>query len=190
MGVWWMTKAPKKAAAAPLVEPLTGNAADLAEWCDITPRTVETYVQEGIFTRVGPNLFALKANNRAYIAKLRAAASGRNSVNEAARGRLLDWKAKQVELKVGELDGNLVNIVDVMAHWDSALRTLRAGVLAIPTRCSARVPGLTREIVYEMDQEIRELLTELGHNGYPAPASARAQELPPKPDPAAEPETE
>jgi phage terminase Nu1 subunit (DNA packaging protein) len=167
-----------------------GQCRGSAEWCDITPRTVETYVQEGIFTRVGPNLFALKANNRAYIAKLRAAASGRNSVNEAARGRLLDWKAKQVELKVGELDGNLVNIVDVMAHWDSALRTLRAGVLAIPTRCSARVPGLTREIVYEMDQEIRELLTELGHNGYPAPASARAQELPPKPDPAAEPETE
>jgi phage terminase Nu1 subunit (DNA packaging protein) len=165
-----MAKAPKKAAAAPAVKPLTGNAADLAEWCDISVRTVETYVQEGIFTRVGANLFALKANNRAYIAKLRAAASGRNSVTEAARGRLIEAKAKQVELKVGELDTQLVHVSDVEANWNSALRTLRSGVLAIPTRCAARVPGLSREAVQEIDQEVREILTELARNGYPAPS--------------------
>jgi phage terminase Nu1 subunit (DNA packaging protein) len=172
-------KAPKKKprAAAPPPEPAStkvkdfaGTTADLAEWCDISVRTVETYVEQGIFTRVGPNLFALKANNRAYIAKLRQAASGRNSVTEAARGRLIEAKAKQVELKVGELDGRLVEIVDVIANWDSALRTLRAGVLAIPTRCSARVPGLSREAVQEIDQEVRQILTELARNGYPAPS--------------------
>jgi phage terminase Nu1 subunit (DNA packaging protein) len=173
------SKEPK--APTPPVEPpsstttlkdFAGSAADLAEWCDITPRTVETYVQEGVFTRVGPNLFALKANNRAYIAKLRAAASGRNSVTEGARGRLIEAKAKQVELKVGELDGRLVTIIDVIANWDSALRTLRDGVLAIPNRCAARVPGLTREVIYEIDQELREILTELGKNGYPDPHAA------------------
>jgi phage terminase Nu1 subunit (DNA packaging protein) len=77
-------------------------------------------------------------------------------VTEAARGRLIEAKAKQVELKVGELDGKLVYVVEVEAHWANALRTLRAGVLAIPTRVSARVPGMTCEMVHEMDQEIRE----------------------------------
>jgi phage terminase Nu1 subunit (DNA packaging protein) len=175
---------PKEAAVAPI----TGSAADLAEWCDITPRTVETYVQEGIFTRVGPNLFALKANNRAYIAKLRAAASGRNSVTEGARGRLIEAKAKQVELKVGELDGKLVHIAEVEAHWANALRTFRAAALAIPTRVAARVPGLNREIVYEMDQEIREALTEMARNGYPEPSAPAVGRT--IPAPAAEPETE
>jgi phage terminase Nu1 subunit (DNA packaging protein) len=183
MGVWGLAnakvkdlmaaprkpKAPKKPAPAPPAEP-QGNAADLAEWCDISVKTVEHYVQQGIFTRVGPNLFALKANNRAYIARLRQSASGRNSVTEAARGRLIEAKAKQVELKVGELDGKLVYVTEVEAHWANALRTLRAGVLAIPTRCAARVPGMTREMVYEMDQEVREILTELARNGYPAPS--------------------
>jgi hypothetical protein len=115
------SKEPKPAAAPPApastkVKDFTGSAADLAEWCDISVKTVENLVQEGIFTRVGPNLFALKANNRAYIAKLRTAASGRNSVTEGARGRLIEAKAKQVELKVGELDGRLLDLADVVTN--------------------------------------------------------------------------
>lgn len=189
-----MAKTPKKAAASPPEPPSTkvkdfaGSAADLAEWCDISVKTVEHLVQNGVFTRVGPNLFALKANNRAYIAKLRTAASGRNSVNEAARGRLLDWKAKQIELKVGELDGKLVYVTEVEAHWANALRTFRASALAIPTRVAARVPGLNREVVYEMNQEIREALTEMARNGYPEPSAASVG--PAISAPAAEPETE
>ena len=175
-----MAKAPKKKPAAALppdppstkIKDFAGNAADLAEWCDISRQTVENLVQSGVFTRVGPNLFALKANNRAYIAKLRAAASGRNSVTESARGRLIEAKARQVELKVGELDSKLVYITEVEAHWANALRTFRASALAIPTRVSARVPGLNREVVYEMDQEIREALTEMARNGYPEPSAA------------------
>jgi hypothetical protein len=58
----------------------------------------------------------------------------------------------------------------VEQNWASALRTLRSGVLALPARCAARVPGLSREVVYELDQEARELLTELARGGYPAPA--------------------
>jgi phage terminase Nu1 subunit (DNA packaging protein) len=165
-----------------------GNAADLAEWCDISRQTVENLVQGGTFTRVGPNLFALKANNRAFIQKLRVAASGRNSVTEAARGRLIEAKAKQVELKVGELDSKLVYITEVEAHWANALRTFRASALAIPTRVSARVPGLNREVVYEMDQEIREALTEMARNGYPEPSAASVG--PAISAPAAESETE
>jgi hypothetical protein len=68
-------------------EPLMGDAAELADWCDISARTVETYVQRGIFTRAGPNQFDLKANNRVHIARLRAAASGRERPQQRDRGR-------------------------------------------------------------------------------------------------------
>ena len=62
-----------------------------------------------------------------------------------------------------------MTIADVMANWSSAFRTLRSAMLALPERVAARVPGLSREVVYEMDQEVREALTELARGGYPDP---------------------
>ena len=61
-----------------------------------------------------------------------------------------------------------MTVADVEAHWVPHFgRALRRH--GIPARVASRVPGVTREMAYEMDLEVRELLTELARNGYPAP---------------------
>ena len=42
------------------------------------------------------------------------------------------------------------------------LRTVRAGMLAVPSRVSQRLPHLTAHDVAEIDAEVRTVLTEIG----------------------------
>jgi phage terminase Nu1 subunit (DNA packaging protein) len=42
------------------------------------------------------------------------------------------------------------------------LRTVRAGILAVPSRVAARLPHLSRTDIAEIDAEVRAALTELG----------------------------
>jgi hypothetical protein len=50
----------------------------------------------------------------------------------------------------------------VLAEWSDVLRTVRAGCLAIPSRCGARLPYLTAHDVSEIDSEVHAVLAELG----------------------------
>jgi hypothetical protein len=50
----------------------------------------------------------------------------------------------------------------VEAEWSGVLRTVRAGMLAVPSRCTARLPHLTAHDVGEIDGEVRGVLSEIG----------------------------
>jgi phage terminase Nu1 subunit (DNA packaging protein) len=41
-------------------------------------------------------------------------------------------------------------------------RTVRAGMLAVPTRAALRLPHLAAHDVAEIDHEVRDVLTEIG----------------------------
>jgi phage terminase Nu1 subunit (DNA packaging protein) len=101
----------------------------------------------------------------------RGRARRRGAAAEVAseRAALLKTQRQRAEFQLAQEVGKWVELTDVEANWANALRTLRSGVLTIPTRVAARVPGMTREMLYEMDQELREILTELARNGYPEP---------------------
>ena len=149
----------------------TRSVSEFAELVGVSTRTVSDLVKRKIIEREAGGL-PHPAALQAYVSHLRELAAGRGG--EAAevsshRATLLKIQAASAKARFDREQGELVTIADVEQNWASAFRTLRAGVLSIPTRCAARVPGLSREIVYEMDQEIREILTELGRNGYPAP---------------------
>jgi phage terminase Nu1 subunit (DNA packaging protein) len=45
------------------------------------------------------------------------------------------------------------------------LRTVRAGMLAVPSRAAQRLPHLTAHDVSEIDREVRDVLTEIGDRG-------------------------
>jgi phage terminase Nu1 subunit (DNA packaging protein) len=45
------------------------------------------------------------------------------------------------------------------------LRTVRAGMLAVPSRVVQRLPHLTAHDVTEIDGEVRAVLTEIGSVG-------------------------
>jgi phage terminase Nu1 subunit (DNA packaging protein) len=50
----------------------------------------------------------------------------------------------------------------VEAEWSGILRMVWAGMLAVPSRCAARLPHLTAHDVAEIDGEVRAVLTKLG----------------------------
>jgi len=50
---------------------------------------------------------------------------------------------------------------EVEAEWTTILRTVRAGVLAAPGRCAARLPHVSAHDVACIDAELRAVLLEL-----------------------------
>ena len=65
------------------------------------------------------------------------------------RARLAAAQAHPVELKAAKLRGELVEAAAVETGWSSVLRTVRAGMLAVPSRVAARLPHLSKHDVAE-----------------------------------------
>jgi phage terminase Nu1 subunit (DNA packaging protein) len=152
----------------------TITVSDFAELVGVSTRTVSDLVKRGVISKVGAGLPHPESLQR-YVGHLREQAAGRGGEAAAEvsshRASLLKIQAERAQFRLEQERELWVTVADVEAHWESALRTLRAGVLAIPTRVASRTPGVTREMSYEWDQEVREALTELARNGYPAPGS-------------------
>jgi phage terminase Nu1 subunit (DNA packaging protein) len=81
------------------------------------------------------------------------------------RGRFARAQADLAEAKAASVRGELVEVSAVEAEWSGILRTVRAGMLAVPSRCAARLPHLTPHDVAEIDREVRTVLTEIGSEG-------------------------
>ena len=159
----------------------TITVSEFAELVGVSTRTVSDLVKRKIIERTTGGL-AHPGALRKYVANLRETAAGRGGAAAAAvsanRAELLRIQAASAKARFDREQGELVTVADVEAHWASALRTLRSGVMAIPARVASRVPGVTREMAYEMDLEVRELLTELARNGYPAPVVEESKTTP------------
>jgi phage terminase Nu1 subunit (DNA packaging protein) len=119
------------------------------------------------FVRAGPSLFDLKASVTKYVGRLRLARprGGARNLNAAAiaeRARLAKVQAVKVEIANKLKLGALVEASVVETEWSGVLRTVRAGMLAVPSRVAARLPHLTPFDVAEIDAEVRAALTEAG----------------------------
>ncbi|WP_025036210.1 terminase small subunit [Bradyrhizobium sp. DOA9] len=77
------------------------------------------------------------------------------------RARLAAAQADLNELKAAKLRGELVEAAAVEMEWAGVLRTVRAGMLAVPARVAARLPHLSKRDVAEIDAEIRAALAEI-----------------------------
>lgn len=83
----------------------------------------------------------------------------------AERGRLAAAQANLAELKARKMAGELVEASEVEREWADMLRTVRAGMLAVPQRVAQRCPMLDAHTVAEIDAEIRAVLKEIGESG-------------------------
>lgn len=81
-----------------------------------------------------------------------------------ARGKLAYAQARLTEAKLRKFSGELVEAAEVELEWSDMLRTVRAGMLAIPSRVAARLPHLSKHDVAEIDAEIRAALSEIGED--------------------------
>jgi phage terminase Nu1 subunit (DNA packaging protein) len=111
--------------------------------------------------------YALVESAQAYCKHLRDLATGRGGDEAIAsataeRARLAREQADHIALKNAMARRELVSAAEVEAAWGGVLRTVRAGCLAVPSRCAARLPQLSKHDVAEIDAEIRAALTEVG----------------------------
>lgn len=150
----------------------TLKVSEFAELVGVSTRTVSDLVKRGVISKIPGGLPHPEAL-QSYVTHLRelAAARGGSAAVEVSshRATLLKIQADRAQFQF-ECEKDLwVTIDDAKSHWSSTLRAVRAGVLAITTRIASRVPGVTREMTHEMDQEIRAVLTEMARKGYPLP---------------------
>src|SRR4051812_30746668 len=80
----------------------------------------------------------------------------------AERARLAAAQADLAELKAAKQRGTMLDAAQVEREWSGILQTVRAGMLAVPSRCAARLPHLTPHDLAEIDAEVRAVLTEIG----------------------------
>jgi phage terminase Nu1 subunit (DNA packaging protein) len=81
------------------------------------------------------------------------------------RARLASAQADLAELKAAALRGELLDAGEVEREWGGVLRTVRASMLAIPSRVGARLPHLTATDIGEIDREVRDALGEVAGDG-------------------------
>jgi len=92
--------------------------------------------------------------------------SKRHAAASASRARLAESQAVLVALKAAKLRGELVEAAAVETEWSGMLRTVRAAMLAVPSRVAARLPHLTPADVVEIDAEVRAALAgAFAHRG-------------------------
>lgn len=85
---------------------------------------------------------------------------GGMDVSDAKRLRALEDE-NLAEAKAALVRGELVEASAVEAEWSGVLRTVRAGIQAVPSRCVARLPHLTAHDTAKIDAEVPAALTEI-----------------------------
>ena len=134
----------------------------LADWFGLSPVNVTLLARDGILPKAARGRYNAVDCIRAYCAHLRAGASGRmlpGAVSDE-RARLLAAQADGHELRNAATRGELVDARQVEAEWSNTLRSLRAAMIAVPSRVRQRLPGLSPAEVAAIDAEIRRALTE------------------------------
>ncbi len=141
------------------------TSGELARLLGVTTRTVTDLARRGIVVREGSR-YAVAESVKRYCAHLRDIATGRGgeaAVGSATaqRARLAKAQADLAEAKIAVIRRELLPAAEVEAEWAGILRTVRAGLLALPSRVAARLGHLTSQDVAEIDAEVRAVLTEV-----------------------------
>jgi terminase small subunit / prophage DNA-packing protein len=145
------------------------TAVDLARLWGITRQAVNALARRGIIKRQGRG-FDRDESTLRYCAHLRGLATGRGgeaaiTSATAERARLAKAQADSQELKNAALRGAVLDAGAVEREWADILRTVRAGMLAVPSRAAQRLPHLTTHDVAAIDHEVRAVLTGIGAGG-------------------------
>jgi phage terminase Nu1 subunit (DNA packaging protein) len=157
------------------METETVSASELSSLLGVSKKTVAGWATAGVVKRTKHCEYDLRESIRGFARHMRdrgpAGDATAVAVVASHRATLLKIQAERAQFAFEQERELWVTVADVEAHWCATLRAVRAGCLAIPTRIASRVPGVTREMAYEIDQEVRAALTEMATAGYPFPGS-------------------
>lgn len=146
--------------------PISGTMteAEIAAFLGIGTSRVRTLARDGHLVKVSRGRFDVRASLAAYLSRLRDGAVKAGPVTDemkAAKLRQTEAAAQKIEIQNAAARGELLPAAAVASEWAGILRTVRAGLLAVPSRVSARLGHLTAHDLSEMDLEIRAVLAEL-----------------------------
>jgi phage terminase Nu1 subunit (DNA packaging protein) len=131
----------------------------------ITPRALTDHTRGGVVPRASRGRYDPAVAVPAYCDHLRDLTRRRTLADpdfKAAKLRLVTAQAQREEQRNARAAGELLAAADVEREWAGILRDVRARLLAIPSRLSARLGHLTRTDVETVDHEIRDALSALG----------------------------
>lgn len=137
---------------------------DLADFWGVSTRQVRALLSGSVIAKTDSGFYHVADSTKRYLQHLIASAKlrgGENPELKAERLRLVREQADAVELKNQQKRAELVPAKQVEAEWSDVLRTVRAGLLAVPGRVGARL-SLSQTHLSEIDIEIRTVLKELG----------------------------
>jgi phage terminase Nu1 subunit (DNA packaging protein) len=83
------------------------------------------------------------------------------------REELVRAQTEAQQLRNAQLRGELVSVIDVEREWTATCTTVRATMLAVPTRVVQRLPHLTRADKAVIEEEIRAGLEALADDRTP-----------------------
>jgi phage terminase Nu1 subunit (DNA packaging protein) len=136
------------------------GATELAKRLGIDAAAIATLAAEGILVRAQRGRFRAKDSIRNYCGHVRAQASGRESEAVKQRRRLIAAQADFAETRAAIDAGTLLDAGEVEAEWSTTLRSVRAMMMATPSRVAARIPALSRRDTTEIDTAVRSALIE------------------------------
>jgi hypothetical protein len=155
---------PQGAAADDGTRKMYVTQARLAVTLGLSTRTVRQRVADGAFDPPAPDgTHDIGQAARGELARLREALaharSGMDEKTRAARARLYVARAEIAEKEAKRLSGDLMSALPVLQR---IILIARDRLLAIPTKCAARVPADTRNVVLTTTtDEIYDALNEL-----------------------------
>jgi len=152
------------------LDSLEVTSATLASLLGVDKRSIQRYATENLAVRLAHGRYRLAQTVRNITGRLREQAAGRIGHDETvdvarANARLKEAQAKLTELKIKQLDGELISLAQVDAAIDEIAVINRQLFLTFPARARADLPHLTGGDQKVLDRIAREMLTEVATHG-------------------------
>jgi phage terminase Nu1 subunit (DNA packaging protein) len=180
---WHGTRAQRRTIPTPNFEGLEISGQQLAGLLGLSEIALVTLNRDGNVKKVGPNRFDFAESIRLYCAHIRAVAARHQNAPgygaiQKARARKEEAQAAINELKLRELQGELIPVAEVRHTWLRVVNVVRAALLNVHTVVGMRL-GLDKPQVQVVRECIRRTLMDLADNA--ASRLQRSQDASPGP---------
>ncbi len=142
----------------------------LAAVLGVDPKTVQRYAADGIAIRRGHGRYLLLKSVCNIVTRLREQAAGRMGRDQncdviKANAELKQAQKKLTELRIAQLEGNLISLDEVKAAWDDVALSVRQLFMSLPSRARFDLPHLSGADQKVLERLTREMLTEVATEG-------------------------
>ena len=149
-----------------MAEPATYPMATMAKLLDLSPRRIRQLVDEGVFPRHERGRYALVPVVRGYIHYLRERAVNADVGPDELgkhRARKLKAEADQLEMRSGEMRGELIAASEFHQMVTSAFTRVRSKMLALPSKLApvVAIEKTAAEVEKVLRDAVHEALAEL-----------------------------